>query len=171
MRFLAAALVMWMTQSIVPMGLPLQELKLADLHDTFNEVHNGHAHEAVDIMAPLGTPVRAAVPGTIRKLFLSKPGGNTIYEFDEAGDYCYYYAHLDRYAQGLREGMHVERGDIIAYVGSTGNADVRSPHLHFALFELGPKREWWKGKPINPYRSLVEALREEGGILGQRNNS
>ena len=159
MRILAAGLAVWIAPSIVQMGLPLQGLKLADLHDTFNEVHNGHAHEAIDIMAARGTPVRAAVSGTVRKLFLSKPGGNTIYEFDEASEFCYYYAHLDRYAESLREGIRVERGDIIAYVGSTGNADPRSPHLHFAVFELGPKREWWKGKPIDPYPSLVVALR------------
>jgi peptidoglycan LD-endopeptidase LytH len=150
---------MLVAQSIVPMASPIDNLKLSDLHDTFSSVHNGHAHEAVDIMAPLGTPVRAAVPGTIRKLFLSKPGGNTIYEFDEASEHSYYYAHLQRYADGLREGMRVKRGDIIAYVGSTGNADPRAPHLHFAVFELGPSREWWKGTPIDPYASLVAALR------------
>ena len=72
--------------------------------------------------------MHAAVRGTIRKLFLSKPGGNTIYEFDEAREHSYYYAHLQRYADGLREGMRVKRGDIIAYVGSTGNADPRAPH-------------------------------------------
>ena len=159
MQFLAAGLAMWIAQSTVQIGLPIQGIKLADLHDTFNEVHNGHAHEAVDIMAPRGTPVHAAVSGTIRKLFLSKPGGNTIYEFDESGGHCYYYAHLDRYAEGLREGTRVKRGDVIAYVGSTGNADPRTPHLHFAVFELGPNREWWKGKPIDPYLNLVEALR------------
>ncbi len=102
-------------------------------------------------MAPRGTPVHAAVAGIVRKVFISKPGGNTIYEFDEAGELCYYYAHLDRYADGLHEGMRVRRGDIIAYVGSTGNADARRPHLHFGVFELGPKREWWKGKPIDAY--------------------
>jgi murein DD-endopeptidase MepM/ murein hydrolase activator NlpD len=159
MLFLGAAFAMWIAQSIGQMGLPLEGLKLADLHDTFYEVHNGHAHEAIDIIAPRGTPVHAAVSGTIRKLFLSKPGGNTIYEFDEAGEHSYYYAHLDRYADGLHEGMRVERGAIIAYVGSTGNADARTPHLHFAVFELGPKREWWKGKPIDPYLDLVEAVR------------
>ena|ERR1051326_7302962 len=158
MRLPAIAFALWITQSIGPIGLPLEGLKRADLRDTYNEVHNGHAHEAIDIMAPRGTPVHAVVSGTIRKLFLSKPGGNTIYQFDEAGNYCYYFAHLDRYADGVREGMHVHRGDIIAYVGSTGNADVRAPHLHFAVFELGPKREWWKGTPINPYSSLLEAL-------------
>jgi murein DD-endopeptidase MepM/ murein hydrolase activator NlpD len=159
MRFLAAGLVMWMSQSIVQMGLPVQGLTLADLRGTFSEVHNGHAHEAIDIMAPRGTPVHAVVSGTVRKLFLSKPGGTTIYEFDEASELCYYYAHLDRYADGVHEGMRLKRGDIIAYVGSTGNADPRRPHLHFAVFELGPKREWWKGKPIDPYPNLVVALR------------
>ena len=159
MRFFAAGLAMLAAQSIVPMASPIDDLKLADLHDSFGHVHNGHAHEAVDIMAPLGTPVHAAVRGTIRKLFLSKPGGNTIYEFDEASEHSYYYAHLQRYADGLREGMRVKRGDIIAYVGSTGNADPRAPHLHFAVFELGPSREWWKGTPIDPYASLVVALR------------
>lgn len=159
MRLLAAGLVMWMAQSVVQMGLPVQGLTLADLHATFNEVHNGHAHEAIDIVAARGTPVRAAVSGTVRKLFLSKPGGNTIYEFDEASEFSYYYAHLDRYADGVHEGMRVERGDIIGYVGSTGNADSRTPHLHFAVFELGPKREWWKGTPIDPYPYLVAALR------------
>jgi murein DD-endopeptidase MepM/ murein hydrolase activator NlpD len=158
MRLVAAGLVMWMAQSLVQMELPVQGLTLADLHRTFNDVHNGHAHEAIDIMAPRGTPVHASVSGTVRKLFLSKPGGNTLYEFDEADERCYYYAHLDRYADGVREGMHVKRGDIIGYVGSTGNADPRSPHLHFAVFELGPKREWWTGKPIDAYPNLLEAL-------------
>src|ERR1700681_2168816 len=157
MRLLAAGLVMWMGQSIVPMGLPVQGLTLADLHGTFNEVHNGHAHEAIDIMAPRGTPVHAAVSGTVRKLFLSKPGGNTIYEFDEASELCYYYAHLDRYADGVHEGMRVKLGAIIPCVGSRETADLGSPHLHYAVFELGPKREWWRGKPIDPYTNLVEA--------------
>ena len=88
--------------------------------------------------------MHAVVSGTIRKLFLSKPGGNTIYEFDETGVYCYYYAHLDRYVEGLREGVRVERGDVIGFVGSTGNADARTPHLRFAIFELEPQKQWWK---------------------------
>ncbi|HEY2382651.1 MAG TPA: M23 family metallopeptidase [Terriglobia bacterium] len=160
MSLLAAMLALWLAQSLAHLGSPLQGLKPGDLHDTFKEVHNGHPHEAIDIMAPRGTPVHAVVPGTIRKLFLSKAGGNTIYEFDEAGQYCYYYAHLDRYTDGLREGMHIMPGDIIGYVGSTGDADARAPHLHFAVFELGPGKEWWKGKAIDPYLSLVEALKD-----------
>ncbi len=147
------------TSSLLEMKPPIRGLALADLRDSFAEVHNGHAHEAIDIMEPRGTPVEAAVSGTIRKLFLSKPGGNTIYEYDEAGVYCYYYAHLDRYANELREGMRVERGDRIGFVGSTGDADANAPHLHFAIFELGPEKQWWRGKAINPYPSLVEAVK------------
>ena len=147
------------TPSIVEMTPPIRGLARADLRDTFEEVHDGHKHEAIDIMEPRGTPVRAAVSGTIRKLFLSKPGGNTIYQFDEMGVYCYYYAHLDGYAEGLREGMRVERGEVIGFVGSTGNADPRSPHLHFAIAELGPERLWWKGKAVDPYPFLVAAVK------------
>jgi murein DD-endopeptidase MepM/ murein hydrolase activator NlpD len=144
--------------SILEMTPPIGGLALANLRDMFEEVHNGHRHEAIDILEPRGTPVHAVVSGTVRKLFLSKPGGNTIYQFDEMGVYCYYYAHLDRYAEWLREGMQVERGDVIGFVGSTGNADPRTPHLHFAIFELGPERLWWKGKSIDPYPGLVAAV-------------
>src|SRR5215469_3627598 len=112
---------------------PIHGLQLKDLRDTFSEVRGVHSHEAIDILEPRGTPVYAVVPGTIRKLFLSKPGGNTIYLFDDASVYSYYYAHLDRYADNLREGMHVARGDLIGYVGSTGDASPIAPHLHFAI--------------------------------------
>jgi len=106
--------------SLLDMAPPISGLALADLRDSFDEIHNGHRHEAIDIMEPRGTPVHAVVSGTIRKLFLSKPGGNTIYEFDETSVYCYYYAHLDRYADGLREGQRVERGDVIGFVDLPG---------------------------------------------------
>jgi murein DD-endopeptidase MepM/ murein hydrolase activator NlpD len=140
-------------------GLPVEGLVAANVRDMFDEIHSGHPHEAIDLPAPKGTPVHAVVAGTIRKLFLSKPGGNTIYEFDETGTYCYYYAHLDRYAEGLREGMGVKRGEVVGFVGSTGNADPKSPHLHFTIFELGPEKLWWKGKAINPYLALMAALK------------
>lgn len=140
---------------------PISGLKLTDLKDTFYEVHNGHRHEAIDILAPRGTPVHAAVSGTVRKLFLSKAGGITLYEFDDMGMYCYYYAHLDGYENGVREGMHVERGRVIGFVGSTGNADARTPHLHFAISRLGPERKWWNGTPIDPYPWMVDAVKRE----------
>jgi peptidoglycan LD-endopeptidase LytH len=145
--------------SMLEMTPPIGGLALANLRDMFEEAHNGHPHEAIDIMEPRGTPVHAVVSGTIRKLFLSKPGGNTIYQFDEMGMYCYYYAHLDGYATGLREGMRVTRGDVIGFVGSTGNANAQTPHLHFAIFELGPEKQWWKGKAVDPYPGLVAAVK------------
>ena len=147
------------TSSILDMTPPISGLALTDLRRTFDETHNGHRHEAIDILEPRGTPVRAVVPGTIRKLFFSKPGGNTIYQFDEIGEYCYYYAHLDRYADGLHEGMSVQPGDVIGFVGSTGNAVASTPHLHFTIFELGPEKQWWKGKAVDPYPGLVAAVK------------
>src|SRR5579884_3462966 len=97
--------------------VPVKGAKIADLRDTFNEGRAGRRHEATDIIAPRGTPVLAADDGAIAKLFLSKPGGITIYEFDPTERFCYYYAHLDHYASGLAEKMTVQRGDVIGYVG------------------------------------------------------
>ena len=136
--------------------LPVQGLKASDLHDTFDEGRDGdkRGHEAIDIMAPRGTPVLAADDGRIAKLFLSEPGGITIYQFDPSGQFAYYYAHLERYADGLTEGQSVRRGSVIGYVGSSGNASPDAPHLHFALFRLGPDKQWWKGEPINPFGFL-----------------
>jgi len=159
MRFLlAAVLSITLLPSPTDLTPPIKGLRLADLHDMFDKTHNGHRHEAIDITEPRGTPVRAVAPGTIRRLFLSKPGGNTIYEFDEPGIYCYYYAHLDRYADGVREGMPVARGDVIGFVGSTGDANPFAPHLHFAIFQLGPEKQWWKGTAVNPYPALAAAV-------------
>ena len=135
---------------LLEMTPPIRGLTVAELRDSFAEVHSGSRHEAIDIMKPNGTPVRAVVTGSIAKLFLSKPGGNTIYLFDKAEEYCYYYAHLERYSEGLKEGAHVEAGDVIGFVGATGNANARSPHLHFAIFLLGPLRQWWKGTAVDP---------------------
>ena len=109
----------------------------------------------MDILAPHGTPVVAAVDGTIRKLFTSKGGGVTIYQFDEDEAHVYYYAHLDRYADDVREGLFVKRGTVIGYVGITGNAPVGTPHLHFSIERLPPTKEWWKGDPVNPYTLLM----------------
>ena len=138
---------------------PIAGLTAKDLYDSFDQQRDGNRHEAIDIMEPRDTPVRAVVDGVIKKLFLSKPGGNTIYLFDEPQQYCYYYAHLDRYAPGLREGMHVTRDELIAFVGSSGNANPAAPHLHFTIFQLGPERHWWQGTPINPYPILMQVVR------------
>ena len=137
--------------------IPVSSVEAADLHDTYLQARGGGArtHEALDIPASLGTPVLAVEDGHVAKLFLSKPGGLTIYHFDDAREFAYYYAHLDRYADGLVEGMPLRKGQVIGYVGSTGNAAPESPHLHFAIFRLGPERQWWRGTPINPFSIWV----------------
>jgi murein DD-endopeptidase MepM/ murein hydrolase activator NlpD len=137
--------------------LPVQGVQAAQLRDTFAEARDGGArpHDALDIMAPRGTPVLAAVDGSVEKLFTSVPGGLTIYEFDRSRTHAYYYAHLDRYADGLAEGQALRRGDVIGYVGSTGNAAANAPHLHFAIFVLGPEKHWWQGTAIDPYPLLA----------------
>src|ERR1700737_2893559 len=119
---------------------PIQGVKASELRDSFNEMHNGHRHEAIDISEPEGTPVRAVVNGTIQKLFFSKAGGKTIYEFDHGSVYCYYYARLERSSNGLHDGMSVSQGDVLGYVGSTGDASPAAPHLHFAIYLLGPQK-------------------------------
>ena len=114
----------------------------------------GRRHEAIDILAPRGTPVKAVEDGRIARLFFSKAGGTTIYQFDPTERFCYYYAHLDRYADGLRENDQVRRGQVIGYVGTTGNAPKNTPHLHFAVFRLNAEKRWWEGTPIDPYDLL-----------------
>lgn len=121
------------------------------IRDSFEEMHGGHRHEAIDILSPRGTPVVAVDDGPVSKLFTSKQGGLTVYQFDPRGEYCYYYAHLDRYAEGLTEGAQLKRGDRVGYVGTTGNAPPDTPHLHFTIFRLGPEKRWWEGVAVNPY--------------------
>ena len=140
-----------------PAGLivPVQGMAFAQLSDTYTATRSeGRVHEAIDIMAPRGTPVLAVADGTVEKLFNSKQGGLTLYQFEPSGKFAYYYAHLDRYAPGVIEGKPVRQGEVIGYVGSTGNASPDGPHLHFAVFVLGPERQWWKGTAINPYPLL-----------------
>jgi len=135
--------------------MPVKDMRLSDMRDTFDQARQGERrHEATDIVAPRGTPVRAVEDGTIQQLFLSKAGGITIYQFDPSETYCYYYAHLDHYAAGLKNGAHVRKGDLIGYVGTTGNASDTTPHLHFEISIIGKDRKWWGGTPINPYPIL-----------------
>lgn len=143
-----------------PSGLlvPVQGVRAADLQDTFGDPRGGERrHEALDIMAPAGTPVLATADGHVEKLFDSERGGLTVYQFEPSGTWCYYYAHLQSYAPGLAEGAQVKRGDVIGFVGSTGNADPSAPHLHFAVFALTPEKQWWTGTAVNPHPMLTDA--------------
>jgi murein DD-endopeptidase MepM/ murein hydrolase activator NlpD len=134
--------------------VPVDGVDVSALEGDFYERRGGgsRGHEAVDILAPRHTPIHAVESGTIARLFKSAAGGITIYQFDLTSSFCYYYAHLDRYAEGLREGQQVQRGDVLGYVGTTGNAPPNTPHLHFAIFELTPDKRWWEGKPLDPYK-------------------
>lgn len=130
---------------------PIEHADVAKLRGSFDEIHNGHRHEAIDILAPRGTPIHAVEDGAIAKLFESRPGGHTIYEYDPTGRYCYYYAHLDRYAEGLHNGGRVRRGDVVGFVGTSGDAPAGMPHLHFTIFELRTPGRWWQGRAIDPF--------------------
>jgi murein DD-endopeptidase MepM/ murein hydrolase activator NlpD len=133
--------------------LPLEHGDVGSWKGQFDQPRGGgtRTHEAVDLLAPRHTPVYAVDDGTIARLFVSKAGGNTIYQFDEDERACFYYAHLERYAEGLREGQKVEAGDVIGYVGTSGNAPPDTPHLHFAVFELSADKRWWEGRAIDPF--------------------
>lgn len=134
---------------------PVHGATRRELRDSFYQTRGStHNHEAIDIMAPRNTPILAVEDGTIARLFESKAGGTTVYQFDPTTRYAYYYAHLERYADGLQEGNHVQRGQVLGYVGTSGNAPKDTPHLHFAIFRLTEKRQWWQGSPINPYDVL-----------------
>jgi len=137
--------------------VPVQSVSVSELQDTYlqGRGNGSRVHEAIDISARQGTPVVAVEDGKIAKLFWSKPGGRTIYQFDPASEFAYYYAHLDAYADGLREGMPLRKGQLVGYVGISGNASPSSPHLHFAIFRLGVDKKWWEGTPINPFSVLA----------------
>ncbi len=139
------------------LAIPVEGVKQSDLVDTFTaERAAGRTHDAIDIMAPDGTPVIAAADGTIEKLFFSHGGGGiTIYERSTDGKWMYYYAHLQAYAPNLHEGQRVKQGQIIARVGHTGDAVASAPHLHFAINQMSPGQRWWQGDPINPYPLLA----------------
>jgi peptidoglycan LD-endopeptidase LytH len=144
-----------------PLIIPVQGADPMKITDSFAESRGSSSrHEAVDIMAPRGTPVLAAGDGTVEKLFQSKRGGTTIYQFDPSRTWCYYYAHLDHYAQGIVQGTTLRKGQVIGYVGSTGDASPAAPHLHFAIFKLGPEKQWWKGTAIDPYPILMLNARQ-----------
>lgn len=139
--------------------MPVDGISPLAVQDNYLQARgSSRTHEAIDLMAPRGTRVFAADDGRVVKLFHSIPGGLTVYQFDPAGNLAYYYAHLDRYAEGLREGSVLRRGDLLGYVGSTGNASPAAPHLHFAVFRLGAEKQWWKGTPVNPYEALRRAV-------------
>jgi peptidoglycan LD-endopeptidase LytH len=137
--------------------IPADGIPAGALVSSFNDSRGGRKHEAIDILAPRGTHVLAVEDGKVAKLFTSDAGGLTVYQFDPAERFVYYYAHLDGYASGLKEGDPIKRGDLIGYVGTTGNAPKNTPHLHFAIAKLDADHRWWGGKALDPYLVLKES--------------
>jgi len=140
------------------LAIPVQGIGAKDLTDTFTQARAGGArvHDAIDIMAPEGTPVIAATNGKLEKLFFSQGGGGiTAYVRSPDQHWSYYYAHLQSYAPGLAEGQAVKQGQFIGRVGHTGNASAEGPHLHFAINRMKDGDKWWQGTPINPYPLLA----------------
>ena len=140
------------------LAIPVAGVEPGELVDTYTQARAGGArvHDAIDIMAPHGTPVVAAAPGRLEKLFFSKGGGGiTAYVRSGDGKWMYYYAHLQDYAPGLKEGQDIARGTPIGRVGSTGNANPEGPHLHFAIHRMQPEDDWHEGTAINPYPLLA----------------
>lgn len=139
------------------LAVPVQGVPRTRLRDTYDARRSmGRPHRAIDIMAPWGTPVLAADDGRVEKIARNRFGGLTLYQVDGSGRFVYYYAHLAGYADDLREGQRVRRGEVIGYVGATGNAPEKAPHLHFQVLVLAQGKRWWGGEPVNPYAALTQ---------------
>jgi murein DD-endopeptidase MepM/ murein hydrolase activator NlpD len=135
--------------------IPVEGVAASQLRDSFNDPRSeGRVHRALDIMSNAGTPVLATTDGVVRKLHTSQRGGITLYQLDSSGSYIYCYAHLERYADNVHEGKAVKRGEVIAYVGDTGNAGPGNYHLHFGISTVPAPGKWSGGEPINPYPLL-----------------
>ena len=135
--------------------IPVAGVRSDQLHDTFSDSRSeGRVHDAIDIPAPRDTPVLAAADGTILRLFQSDRGGTTVYQLSTDGKFVYYYAHLERYADGLDAGHFAKQGETIAYVGDTGNAGAGNYHLHFSISVVSDPKRYWEGTNINPYPLL-----------------
>jgi murein DD-endopeptidase MepM/ murein hydrolase activator NlpD len=136
--------------------IPVAGVRAEELRDTFADSRSeGRVHDAIDIMAPRNAPVVAAADGRIVRLFQSVKGGITIYQLAAADEHLvFYYAHLERYADGLTEGRVARRGETIGYVGDTGNATPGNTHLHFQIYRVADPKRFWSGENINPYPLL-----------------
>ncbi len=139
--------------------VPVEGVRPADLRDSFNDARDGgRIHRATDILAPRGTPVVAAIDGEVFRLRQSSAGGITAYLVDSERRYLYYYAHLDHYSDSITEGLRVQQGFVIGYVGTSGNAPPDTPHLHFQVMRLDPgQKDWWNGTPVDVRQFITKS--------------
>jgi peptidoglycan LD-endopeptidase LytH len=135
--------------------IPVQGVTRSQLRDTYSEARGSRTHGALDILAPRGTPVISAMDGKLMRLFNSRTGGLMVYAADPTDRFILLYGHLDRYAEGVRDGMPLKRGQVIGYVGTTGNAPPGTPHLHFGILRGQPSRNWSRGVALNPFPLLT----------------
>lgn len=151
------------------MRMPVVGVAVRDLDDSWHAPRDGGAreHKGIDIFAPRGTEIVAVSDGVISFIGDQRLGGHCVWLTTESGA-SFYYAHLDRWAPGLYEGMEVQSGDLIGFVGNTGNALHTPAHLHFGINQ--------GDQMVNPYPILTRAtptLRahahvEVGGGFGTR---
>ena len=144
-----------------PLMVPVEGIEPRSLGDTFNEARSGsRIHMATDILAMRGTPVLSASDGRIVKLASGGAGGITIYVADASGRYLHYYAHLEGYAPGVRDGLQVREGQVIGFVGTTGNAPPNTPHLHYQVMKSD--KDYWNGTPIDvrPFMTKPGKMRQ-----------
>ena len=142
--------------------VPVAGVDRAQLTDTWGQARSeGREHHGTDIVAPSRTPVVAAAAGTVEKLFESRLGGTTLYERSPDRLWTFYYAHLAGYAPGLHEGEPVRAGQLLGYVGDTGDAGAGNFHLHFGLTRTTPDQHWYQGEDVNafPFLRTGQALR------------
>src|SRR5688572_16977684 len=134
------------------LAIPVRGFEADHLVSSFDDARGrSRRHEAIDILAPRGTDVLAVEDGKVAKIFTSDAGGLTLYQFDPSETFVYYYAHLDSYAPGLKEGSMLRKGDVVGTVGTTGNAPKDTPHLHFSISKLDPDKRWWGGTALDPF--------------------
>ncbi len=139
--------------------LPVAGADPAKLYDSFDDARDGERkHNAIDILAPRGTPILAADDGRVLRMSTNTLGGITICASDADDQFVYYYAHLERYSPALSEGRRLTKGDTIGFVGTTGNAPKDTPHLHFQIMLMpADGGRYCNGEPINPFPLLHSA--------------
>jgi len=130
--------------------VPVAGIRAETIASSFNDKRGSRRHNAIDILAPRGTPILSADEGTVAKIDTSAGGGLSLYIAGPRDRFIFYYAHLDAYRRGIAEGMRIAKGDVIGYVGTTGNAPANTPHLHFAIARADRDKRWWKGTPLDP---------------------